>query len=116
MSLILRDPQRPLSVREIGAVKPNCVRIHRQMAMLEKEKAENDQRLLTGIQSVALALAAPMGRMSLSPRRLGGRRRRQARRTPARQKGMLGSIDVKPWRCDCVLLRSALHLVRRAGA
>lgn len=32
--------------------------IVRAFAMLEKEKAENDQRLLAGIQSVAPALAA----------------------------------------------------------
>ena len=38
--------------------KPNCGRIDKQIAALEKEKAENDQRLLAGIQSVAPALAA----------------------------------------------------------
>ena len=48
----------PMTMREIQAVKPNCARIDRQIAMLEKEKAENDQRLLAGIQSVAPALAA----------------------------------------------------------
>ncbi|HEV3242600.1 MAG TPA: hypothetical protein VGY14_05080 [Methyloceanibacter sp.] len=47
-----------MSMREIEAVKPNCARIDRQIAMLEKEKAENDQRLLAGIQSVAPAIAA----------------------------------------------------------
>jgi hypothetical protein len=48
----------PMTLREIQAVKPNCARIDRQIAALEKEKAENDQRLLAGIQSVAPALAA----------------------------------------------------------
>jgi hypothetical protein len=47
----------PMTMREIQAVKQNCGRIDRQIAMLEKEKAENDQRLLAGIQSVAPALA-----------------------------------------------------------
>ena len=42
----------------INAVKPNCARIDKQIATLEKEKAENNQRLLAGIQSVAPALAA----------------------------------------------------------
>ena len=36
----------------------NCARIDKQIAALEKEKAENGQRLLAGIQSVAPALAA----------------------------------------------------------
>ena len=48
----------PMTLREIQAVKPNCARIGKQIAALEKEKAENDQRLLAGIQSVAPALAA----------------------------------------------------------
>ena len=48
----------PMTLRQIQAVKPNCARIDRQIAALEKEKAENDQRLLAGIQSVAPALAA----------------------------------------------------------
>lgn len=47
-----------MSLREIQAVKPNCVRIDKQIVALEREKAENDQRLLAGIQSVAPALAA----------------------------------------------------------
>jgi hypothetical protein len=33
----------PMTMREIQAVKPNCGRIDRQIAMLEKEKAENDR-------------------------------------------------------------------------
>jgi hypothetical protein len=48
----------PMSMREINAVRPNCARIDKQIATFEKEKAENDQRLLAGIQSVAPALAA----------------------------------------------------------
>jgi hypothetical protein len=47
-----------MSMREINAVRPNCARIDKQIATFEKEKAENDQRLLAGIQSVAPALAA----------------------------------------------------------
>ena len=47
-----------MTMRDIRAVKPDCARIDKQIAMLEKEKAENDQRLLAGIQSVAPALAA----------------------------------------------------------
>jgi len=47
-----------MTMRDIMAVKPDCARIDKQIAMLENEKAENDQRLLAGIQSVAPALAA----------------------------------------------------------
>ena len=57
-SLTLAGCATPMSMREIEAVKPNCARIDRQIAALEKEKADNDQRLLAGIQSVAPALAA----------------------------------------------------------
>jgi len=57
-ALLLAACATPMSMREIHAVKPNCARIDKQIAMLEKEKAENDQRLLAGIQSVAPALAA----------------------------------------------------------
>jgi len=42
-----------MSMRDINAVKPSCARIDKQIAALEKEKAENDQRLFAGIQSVA---------------------------------------------------------------
>lgn len=48
----------PMTMRDINAVRPNCARIDRQIAILEKEKAENNQRLLAGVQSVAPALAA----------------------------------------------------------
>jgi hypothetical protein len=48
----------PMAMRDIRAVRPNCAHIDKQIAALEKEKAENDQRLLAGIQSVAPALAA----------------------------------------------------------
>lgn len=48
-SVVLGGCAAPMSMREIEAVKPNCARIDRQIAMLEKEKAENDQRLLAGI-------------------------------------------------------------------
>jgi hypothetical protein len=47
-----------MSMRDINAVRPNCARIDKQIAALEKDKAKNDQRLLAGIQSVAPALAA----------------------------------------------------------
>lgn len=47
----------PMALRDIEAVKPNCSRIDRQIAALEREKAQNDQRLLAGVQSVAPALA-----------------------------------------------------------
>lgn len=47
-----------MTMREINAVRPNCAKIDRQIAILKKEKAENNQRLLAGIQSVAPALAA----------------------------------------------------------
>jgi hypothetical protein len=57
-SLTLAGCATPMSMREIEAVKPNCARIDRQIAALEKEKADNDQRLLADIQSVAPALAA----------------------------------------------------------
>jgi hypothetical protein len=58
LGLALAGCATPMTLREIQAVKPNCARIDRQIAALEKEKAENDQRLLAGIQSVAPALAA----------------------------------------------------------
>lgn len=44
-----------MAMRDIHAIKPNCPRIDKQIASLEHEKAENDQRLIAGIQSVALA-------------------------------------------------------------
>jgi hypothetical protein len=47
-----------MPMRDIAKIKPNCAHIDRQIATLEKEKAENDQRLLAGVQSVAPALAA----------------------------------------------------------
>jgi hypothetical protein len=47
-----------MTMREIKAVKPNCAKIEQQIAALEKERAENNQRVLAGIQSVAPALAA----------------------------------------------------------
>jgi hypothetical protein len=58
VSLVLAGCATPMTMRDINAVKPNCAKIDRQIAALEKEKAENDQRLLAGIQSVAPALAA----------------------------------------------------------
>jgi hypothetical protein len=56
--LILAGCASAMTMRDIKAVRPNCARIDKQIAALEKEKAENDQRLLAGIQSVAPALAA----------------------------------------------------------
>ena len=56
--LALAGCATPMAMRDINAVRPNCAKIDRQIAALEKEKAENDQRLLAGIQSVAPALAA----------------------------------------------------------
>jgi hypothetical protein len=47
-----------MAMRDINAVRPNCARIDKQIAILEKEKAQNNQRLLAGVQSVAPALAA----------------------------------------------------------
>ena len=58
VGLLLTGCATPMTMREIHAVKPNCARIDKQIAALEKEKRENDQRLLAGIQSVAPALAA----------------------------------------------------------
>jgi hypothetical protein len=58
LCLIVGGCATPMAMRDIDAVKPNCARIDKQIAALEKEKAENDQRLLAGIQSVAPALAA----------------------------------------------------------
>jgi hypothetical protein len=55
--LILAGCAAPMKMRDINAIKPNCAKIKKQIAALEKEKAENDQRLLAGIQSVAPALA-----------------------------------------------------------
>ena len=56
-SLLLAGCATPMSMREIQAVKPNCARIDKQIAALQKQKAENNQRLLAGVQSVAPALA-----------------------------------------------------------
>jgi hypothetical protein len=50
-----------MSMRDINAVRPNCARIDKQIAALEKELlggTVGHQRLLAGIQSVAPALAA----------------------------------------------------------
>jgi hypothetical protein len=58
MSIALAGCATPMAMRDINAIRPNCARIDKQIAALEKEKAENDQRLLAGIQSVAPALAA----------------------------------------------------------
>ena len=58
VSLALAGCATPMAMRDINAVKPNCARIDKQIAALEKEKTENNQRLLAGIQSVAPALAA----------------------------------------------------------
>jgi len=57
-SLAIAGCAAPMTMREIRAVNPNCARIDKQIALLEKEKAENNQRLLAGVQSVAPALAA----------------------------------------------------------
>ena len=57
LGLALAGCATPMTLREIQAVKPNCARIDKHRNA-EKEKAENDQRLLAGIQSVAPALAA----------------------------------------------------------
>jgi hypothetical protein len=43
-------------MHDIEAVRPNCGHIDRQIATLEREKAQNDQRLVAGVQSVAPAL------------------------------------------------------------
>ena len=69
-----------MTMRDIRAVKPDCARIDKQIAMLEKEKAENDQRLLAGIQSVAPALARPQYRR----RHLWQERRHRHRRMGGR--------------------------------
>jgi len=58
LSLFLSGCATPMTMGEIDAVKPNCARIDKQIATLEREKAQNDQRLLAGVQSVAPALAA----------------------------------------------------------
>jgi hypothetical protein len=58
LSLVLASCATPMTMREIDAVKPSCARIDKQIATLEREKAQNDQRILAGVQSVAPALAA----------------------------------------------------------
>lgn len=57
LGLMLTACATPMAMRDIQAIKPNCARIDRQIAALEREKAENDQRLIAGIQSVYPALA-----------------------------------------------------------
>jgi hypothetical protein len=56
--LALAGCATPMTMREIDAVRPSCARIDKQIATLEHEKAQNDQRILAGVQSVAPALAA----------------------------------------------------------
>ena len=56
-SLMAAACATPMTMRDIAAVKPNCAHIDKQIAALEKEKAENDQRIVAGVQSVAPALA-----------------------------------------------------------
>ncbi|MGC1177597.1 MAG: hypothetical protein ACLQF1_03185 [Methyloceanibacter sp.] len=56
LGLVLTACATPMAMRDIEAIRPNCSRIDRQIAALEREKAENDQRLLAGVQSVAPAL------------------------------------------------------------
>ncbi|MEZ5827048.1 MAG: hypothetical protein R3D30_04535 [Hyphomicrobiales bacterium] len=58
VGLALAGCATPMTMREIDAVKPSCARIDKQIATLEQEKANNDQRILAGVQSVAPALAA----------------------------------------------------------
>jgi hypothetical protein len=58
VGLTLAGCATPMAMRDVNAVRPNCAKIDKQIAALEKEKAENDQRLLAGIQSVAPVLAA----------------------------------------------------------
>jgi hypothetical protein len=55
--LALAGCATPMTMREIDAVRPSCARIDKQIATLEHEKAQNDQRILAGVQSVAPALA-----------------------------------------------------------
>jgi hypothetical protein len=55
-SLIMAGCATPMAMRDIEAIRPNCARIDRQIATLEQEKAQNDQRLVAGVQSVAPAL------------------------------------------------------------
>jgi hypothetical protein len=49
VGLTLAGCATPMAMRDINAVRPNCARIDKQIAALEKEKAENDQRLFAGI-------------------------------------------------------------------
>lgn len=55
--LMIAGCAAPMTMREIRAVSPNCARIAQQIALLEKEKAQNNYRILAGIQTVAPALA-----------------------------------------------------------
>jgi len=48
----------PMAMRDINAIEPNCAHIDKQIVLLKREKAKNNQRLLAGVQSVAPALAA----------------------------------------------------------
>lgn len=57
-SLIIAGCTAPMAMRDINAVRPNCAHIDKQIVLLEREKAENNQRLLAGVQSLAPALAA----------------------------------------------------------
>ena len=58
LCLVLTGCTSAMTMREVNAVKPNCARIDKQIAILQKEKAENNNRLIAGVQSVAPALAA----------------------------------------------------------
>jgi hypothetical protein len=57
LSLVLVACAKPMSMRDIQQVDASCSNVDRQINALEREKAQNDKRLLAGVQSVAPALA-----------------------------------------------------------
>jgi hypothetical protein len=57
LCLLLVACAKPMSMRDIQRVEASCANVDRQIAVLEREKAQNDKRLIAGVQSVAPALA-----------------------------------------------------------
>jgi hypothetical protein len=55
--LLLTACAKPMSMRDIQGVEASCANVDRQIAVLERERAQNDKRLIAGVQSVAPALA-----------------------------------------------------------
>jgi len=47
--LVMTGCTAPIAMRDINAMRPNCAHIDKQIALLGREKAENNQRLLARV-------------------------------------------------------------------